>query len=66
MLDSLQLRVLRVVSTLGDPPVLFGGSAILGVFTSHRVTYDVDLMWPSLPGPAAMADARRRASRGVG
>ncbi len=45
MLGSLQLRILRLVSTLPERPILFGGGAIVGIHVPHRTTRDLDLMW---------------------
>lgn len=45
MLSELQREILAVVCQLEDPPVLFGGAALLVSTAQHRTTLDLDLAW---------------------
>lgn len=63
-LTDLQSRLLRVLAAVTPPWTLTGGAALVGFYTAHRVTRDLDLFWPGLDAlgtvPAVVADTLRR------
>lgn len=44
-LSPLQERILRVIARVDPQPVVTGGAALAGFYTSHRTTRDVDAFW---------------------
>ena len=44
-LSDVQQRVLATIAGLQPPPVLTGGAALVGFYTFHRTTRDLDAFW---------------------
>lgn len=57
-LTSLQLRILRALSTLRPAWTLSGGGALVGFYLKHRETRDLDLFWH---GTSRLGELPRRA-----
>ena len=57
-LNTLQWRILRVLSSLEPVWTLSGGGALVGFYLKHRETKDLDLFWH---GKSELGDLPRRA-----
>lgn len=65
-LTELQVRALRVLSTVDPPWTLTGGAALVGFYTRHRSTRDLDLFWQGRSALDALPEEVSRRLRADG
>jgi hypothetical protein len=64
-LTPTQARLIELLADMTPPWTLTGGAALIGFYTGHRTTRDLDLRWPGsanvADGAQAVTDRLRRA-----